>query len=77
MESVDINQRVHTIVKENPEFKDVLLEAGFDKVAKKGMLETVGRITTLKQALKMRGVALEELQKIANRHGFQLVDYIR
>ncbi len=74
MESVNINDTVYAIIKAHPDFKSVLVEAGFDRILKKGMLESVGRFTSLKHGLKLRKVPLETLQTVANRHGFYLVE---
>ncbi len=74
MEAININDTVYSIIKSHPAFKAVLIEAGFDKILKKGMLESVGRVTPLKHGLKLRKVALTDLQTIANKHGFYLTE---
>ncbi len=72
MESININDTVHKIIEQHPTFKAVLIEAGFDKIMKKGMLESVGRVTPLKHGIKIKKVSLTDLQIIANKHGFYL-----
>ena len=71
---INVNDTLYVIVKKHPEFKGVLVEAGFDRILKKGMLESVGRFTPLKHGLKLKKIALETLQNTANKHGFYLVE---
>ncbi len=74
METIDINKTVKSIIDEHPEFKQVMIEIGLVKITHKNMLNTVGRFTPLKQGLKLKKIALEDLQRVANKHDFQIIE---
>ena len=70
---IDVNQSVYDIITAHPEFKTVLLEAGFTQLSEPGILETVGRFMTLQKGILLRGINQDELERIAQRNGFSLV----
>jgi hypothetical protein len=69
---IDIQGTVYDIIKTYPEFKLVLIEAGFTKLTDPSMLNTLGKIMTLEKGMMMRGVNITDLESIANRFHFTL-----
>ena len=49
--TIDLSQPVATIIKEHPEVKDLLIGLGFKPLSNPAMLNTVGKVTSLKVAL--------------------------
>ncbi|MFU8787224.1 MAG: DUF1858 domain-containing protein [Candidatus Izemoplasmataceae bacterium] len=72
MKKININDHVYSIVQTHPEVKDILVNLGFDKITKPGMLESVGRFMTLKAGAKFRKVEMDQLKKAFLEKGFEL-----
>ena len=69
---IDLQQTVYDIIKTYPEFKLVLLEAGFTKLTDAVMLNTMGKIMTLEKGMMIRGVNITDLESVANKFQFTL-----
>lgn len=69
---IDTQQTVYDIIKTYPEFKLVLIEAGFTKLTDPSMLNTMGKIMTLEKGMMIRGVNTTDLESVANRFQFTL-----
>lgn len=69
---IDIHQTVYDIVKANPEFKAVLIEAGFTKLSDSSILNTMGKIVTLQKGMMFLGVSITNLEIISNRYNFTI-----
>jgi hypothetical protein len=69
---IDIQKTVYEIVKAFPEYKAVLIKAGFSKLADEGMLNTMGKIMTLEKGCKLRGIDVNELELVSNIYQFTL-----
>ena len=69
---IDIQQTVYDIIKTYPEFKLVLIEAGFTKLTDPRMLNTMGKIMTLEKGMMIRGVNITDLESASNRFQFTL-----
>lgn len=72
MIKISLSDTVYNCVSNYPQFKDVLIEAGFKKISNPSMLNTVGRVVTIEKGLKMRNISLSHLQEVAKNHGFNI-----
>ena len=54
--TIDLSQPVATIIKEHPEVKDLLIGLGFKPLSNPAMLNTVGKVTSLKAGSKLHGL---------------------
>jgi uncharacterized protein len=69
---INIQQTVFEIIKAYPEYKQVLIEAGFSKLADSGMLNTMGKIMTLEKGMMLRNIAIDDLERVSNTYHFTL-----
>jgi hypothetical protein len=69
---IKIQQTVFEIIKAYPEYKQVLIEAGFSKLADSGMLNTMGKIMTLEKGMMLRNIAIDDLERVSNTYHFTL-----
>ncbi len=69
---LDLNKSVYELVKEYPELKDLLKELGFAEITKPGMLQSMGRMTTIPKGAKMRGISMMEVVPALMSHGYEL-----
>lgn len=69
---IDIQQSVYDIINKYPEFKEVMIKAGFTKLVDSSMLNTMGKIMTLEKGLIFRGIDIVDLESISNTFNFTL-----
>ncbi len=64
MNTIDLNLPVAEIINQHPEVKDILVELGFKLLANPAMLNTVGKVTSLKTGSKMTKIPLDRIQQV-------------
>ena len=72
MKTIKINEKIYTIVSEFPEVRDVLVSLGMTPIAEDRNLNTVGRVVSLKQALKQVSVDDQRAQEVFNEIGIEV-----
>ena len=64
---------VAEVVKEHPEIKAILVDLGFKPLAQVTMLNTVGKVTSLKAGAKLANVSLDKIQKVLEFNGYEVI----
>lgn len=72
---IGLDTSVFEAVSAFPEIKGIMVELGFDEIAKSGMLQTMGRIMTLRKGSQAKGVALDTVVAALREHGFAVAGY--
>ena len=72
MINININETIYQLVTTQPELKDVLYDLGFKDIVKPGMLQTMGRIMTLKKGALMKNKPIDEIKSYLFDKGFNL-----
>lgn len=72
MKTIDGNQTVYDLVKEDPDLKEVLVDLGLTPLNNPAMLNTVGRMMTLNDGIKQIGLSKEELISGLAKGNYQL-----
>lgn len=70
---IDLSKPVAEVLKEHPEIKELLIDLGFKPLANPGMLNTVGKVTSLKTGSKMTGVSLDDIKKTLTFNGYEVI----
>lgn len=73
MNTIDLNMPVAEIVTRHPEVKELLIELGFKPLANPAMLNTLGKVTSLKAGSKFANIPLEEIQKVLECNGYDVI----
>lgn len=73
MNTIDLNQPVFELVQNNPELKDILIDLGFKPLGNPAMLNTVGKVTSLKAGSKMIKIPLETIKPTLECHGYDTI----
>jgi len=74
MKTIDGNKMVYELIKENPALKKVLVGLGFTPLNNDKMLNTVGRMLSLKNGAKQIRLDQEDLHEGLEKAGFKLVE---
>lgn len=70
---IDLSKPVAEVLKEHPEIKELLIDLGFKPLANLAMLNTVGKVTSLKTGSKMTGVSLDDIKKTLTFNGYEVI----
>lgn len=70
---IDINLPVAEILKQNPELKDLFVQLGFKPLANSALLNTVGKVTSLKKGSKLAGISLDKIVKTLEFNGYDVI----
>lgn len=60
--TIDLSQPVAKTLQQHPEIKDLLIELGFKPLSNPAMLNTVGKVTSLKAGSKLANVPLDTIK---------------
>ncbi len=63
---------IYQLVSSNPELKEILVTLGFKDIAKPIMLQTVGKIMTLKKGALMKHIEYQEIKDKLVKLGYQI-----
>ncbi len=72
---INLDASVHDTVEAFPEVKDIMVELGFSEIVKPGMLDTMGRIMTLRTGSAAKGVDVGRMAAAFQEHGFAVDGY--
>lgn len=74
MKKIATNKTVYELISEYPELKEVLVRLGFTPLNNDKMLNTVGRMMTLKNGAKQIQLDPEALNEGLRNAGFELAE---
>lgn len=72
-QSVDLDKTVYETLKEHPDLMPILVELGFTPLANKAMLQTAGRMTSLRKGSKLIGIPIEKIIQTLEWNGYEVV----
>lgn len=72
MNKISINEPIKSVIDKHPKVKDIMLSLGFSHLAEPAMLNTVGKIITIKIGLKKHKLDLEEVREVFLKENFVL-----
>lgn len=74
MKTINEKETVYEIYLRYPEIVEILYEFGFTQIKLPQMVQTAGRLITLKKGCSMRGFDYEKLKKTLEQKGFLVID---
>lgn len=73
MNTIDLSAPVAQVIEEHPEVLDILVNLGFTPLSNPLMRQTVGKIVSLQQGAKMRGIDLARIQSTLEWNGYDVI----
>ncbi|EHR38211.1 DUF1858 domain-containing protein [Facklamia languida] len=70
---INIDQPVYKMIQDHPEILDVLVELGFEPLANPTLLQSVGRVTSLRQGAKIINKPLASIIENLEWNGYQII----
>lgn len=74
MKKIYSHQTINELVNLYPELKDVLYDIGFKLISNPVMLNTMGKIMTIKKGCEMRGIKLDQIIIELKKKGYHYVE---
>lgn len=69
---IDFNQTVYDLTTQYPEVIPILKELGFEHITKPSMLQTTGRIMTIPNGCRMKGIPFNTVKEAFKNNGFNM-----
>ena len=76
MKLISIDDKVLSVIIENPEIVEPLVELGFTHLGNPQMLQVVGKVMTIRKAAKNHKVPLSTIKEVLNAKGFDIKEEI-
>ena len=70
MNTIYLEDSVYTTLQNHPEVKELLIELGFMPLSQPQMVQTVGRITSLKKGSKIAKIPLDTIIRQLELNGY-------
>ena len=70
MNTIYLEDSVYTTLQHHPEVKELLIELGFTPLSQLQMVQTVGRITSLKKGSKIAKIPLDTIIRQLELNGY-------
>lgn len=71
---LNLNSTVYELVNKYPEIVDIMKKLGFDAITNPAMLNTAGRIMTLKKGAAMKNIDIEHIKETLKANGFEIAE---
>ena len=69
---INLNETVYEIYMKYPEISDILYQLGFHDIVNPGMINTVGRVMTLRKGATMKKIDFEVIEQTLLDKGYLL-----
>lgn len=73
MNTIDLSIPVAQVIEQQPEVLELLVELGFTPLANPVLRQTLGRTVSLVQGAKMKGLDIQEIQRVLEYNGYEVV----
>lgn len=73
---IDLTKSVYELTKEYPELVTLMSGLGFSEITKSAMLNSVGKLTTIPNGAKMKGISMEAVITALRENGFEPVQAV-
>lgn len=70
---VDLTKTVAELVHENPEIKEIMVEAGFKEITNPMSLALMGKTMTILNGAAIKNIPIDKIVNIFEEHGFQVL----
>lgn len=71
---LNLNSTVYELANKYPEIVDIMKNLGFDAITNPAMLNTAGRIMTLKKGAAMKNIDIEHIKETLKANGFEITE---
>lgn len=70
--SIDFHLTVYDLTTQFPEIIPILKDLGFENIIKPGMLQTAGRVMTIPNGCRMKGISFDTVKETFINNGFNI-----
>ena len=70
---LDLNKPVFELTEKYPDFIEIFAGLGFSDIKKPAMLNSMGRIITIRKGSEMKGIPLDKIKEVFREHGYDIL----
>ena len=70
---LDLNKPVFELAEKYPDFIEIFAGLGFSDIKKPAMLNSMGRIITIRKGSEMKGIPLDKIKEVFREHGYDIL----
>lgn len=70
---LDLNKPVFELAEKYPDFIEIFAGLGFSDIKKTAMLNSMGRIITIRKGSEMKGIPLDKIKEVFREHGYDIL----
>ena len=70
---LDLNKPVFELAEKYPDFIEIFAGLGFSDIKKPAMLNSMGRIITIRKRSEMKGIPLDKIKEVFREHGYDIL----
>ncbi|WP_416825143.1 DUF1858 domain-containing protein [Ectobacillus polymachus] len=70
--SINFHLTVYELTTQFPEMIPILKDLGFENIIKPGMLQTAGRVMTIPNGCRMKGISFDIVKETLKNNGFTI-----
>lgn len=74
MKKIQSTQTIYDLVKNDPEIGEIMKSLGFEHITDPIMLNTAGRVMTIRKGAEMKHIDMETIRKKFSEHNYELED---
>lgn len=74
MIDISMNDSLYSIITKHPEIKSIMVSLGFKDITKTGMLQSVGRIMTIKKGCLMKKIDISDVKELFSKNNYNLLE---
>lgn len=70
---LDLNKPVFELAEKYPDFIEIFAGLGFSDIKNHAMLNSMGRIITIRKGSEMKGIPLDKIKEVFREHGYDIL----
>lgn len=70
---LDLNKPVFELAEKYPDFIEIFAGLGFSDIKNPAMLNSMGRIITIRKGSEMKGIPLDKIKEVFREHGYDIL----
>lgn len=72
MKTIDSNKSIYELSQEYPDVVSIMVELGFKDILQPGMLQSAGRVMTLRKGAVMKKLDWQKIEAFFSQRGYQI-----
>ena len=72
--TIDLRKTVYELCSADPDILNIMVELGFEQIAKPGMLQSAGRFMTIPKGARLKKIGLDTIKSAFQARGYEIIE---